>query len=134
MSLFKQFRKQEELEFKGEKFTLFEPSALDRTLHLQRVEKMSEDSTFEKDGKGNTLITLEVLKANLESSVDLIAICLAPNYENVSLDEVRADILANANKDFVNAFYPVAESLSYPTAPEDTDSPKPDRDLDSVTD
>jgi hypothetical protein len=134
MSLFKHFRKTATVTFKGEDFTLYEPSALNRTLHLQRIEKTGKESNIEFDDQGNPLITLELIKVNLESSADLISICMAPGFEELTIEELYADIMANSNKEFIEAFYPVAESLAYEKAPEETDNPKPDPALDSATD
>mgnify|MGYP000365590087 CR=1 FL=1 len=134
MSLFKKFRNSEKVKFQDDEFTLFEPSALHRTLHLQRVEKASENGKFEEDDDGNPVISLDVLRVNLETSVDLISICLIPGIEGVSLDELRNDLLENANKEVINALYPVAERLAYPVAPDDVENPKQDPALDSATD
>lgn len=134
MSLFKQFRKSEVVTFKGQDFTLFEPSALDRTMHLQRIEKAGKDSNIELDADENPVISLEMIKANLEMSVDLIAICMAPGIDGKTAEELKADMLANTNKEFIETFYPVAEKLAYDEAPEDVDSPKQDPALDSATD
>ena len=134
MSLFKQFKKKKVLKYQNEEFTLFEPSALDRTLHLQRVEKAGESEGLEFDDDGNTLLTLGLIKANIETSVDLISICLAPSYDDVTADELRADLLANGDKKLINALYEVAESLAYEKAPEDVVNPKQDPALDSATD
>ena len=73
MSLFKQFRKSELVTFMDKEFTLFEPSALDRTLHLQRIETIGKESKFETDDDDNPIISVEAVRANIESSVDLIA-------------------------------------------------------------
>ena len=134
MSLFTQFKKSTVVTFKGKNFTLYEPSALDRTLHLQRIEKQGEESAVKFDDNGDPVLSLALVRENIESSTDLIAICMAPGIEGETIETLHADLKGNASKEFINIFYPVAESLAYDEAPADTDNPKQDPALDSVKD
>ena len=107
MSLFKNYElKTIEVEVKGEKFTLTEPSALDLCLYWDSVEKehalVNDDST-----------NMFKAQVNAKTGLMLVSICLAPHFPKLGQKAIYKMLCTDiVDYSDINTFIDKAEEIA----------------------
>ena len=107
MSLFKNYElKTIEVEVKGEKFTLTEPSALDLCLYWDSVEKehalVNDDST-----------NMFKAQVNAKTGLMLVSICLVPHFPKLDQKAIYKMLCTDiVNYSDINTFIDKAEEVA----------------------
>lgn len=126
MSVFSKYRATFDTTFKGDKFTLMQPSAYSRNQYLLEISKLEQQKKQEdKENGSKTDIDFKMLANNTDMSLYLIALCL---HESLALEfePCLSALRSEVDSDFIEHFYPLAENLTWPPAPEGTADPKAD--------
>lgn len=130
-------RKTAEVEVQGKLITLFEPSALARTIHLEEVMERGEVQGEVSIDKMAGSEVLKMKRQDTEYGLKVIAMCLYanPEYESHTEAELYEGLKRELDDESINKLYEAAASLTYPKPPEVEDKvdPKPAQAGDSGT-